>query len=555
MAERPSPQNPPQKKSRFSSIALISVIVIAAVAIGGAIGAYAYRERLINKKDDDQIAKGAAEGSTGRATASNGAPGSKFDAQFNTDTMFPAFHPDRHSYVTRCVPGKVKVQVKADDGTTVKVGPYPPETGRFAAEARPLPGQDFNVVIDSAGETQTYRVRCLADDFPEWTYSRLKDPPKGMFFVSERPEPKNSMRNWAMVFDQDGMPVWWFSPPTNTLGGQILPDKTFQVPRGFGDGYGKDPRTGNEIYSLDGRFKKLVRTENAPSDGHEYEMLPNGNVLINSYKPRLGVDLSSVGGPKDIGVFDGEVQEIAPSGEVVWKWNSGDHVPLSYTPQRWWKKILNNPHPDADGNEYIDIFHFNSAEPWRKWIVISTRHTDKVFGINKKTGNIDWTFGGEPDPKSLELLGDDPRGDFPIGGNHDARISQGNLLSVHDNSTHLKGRQPRAVRYRLNIEAGTATYDGQNVDPQVRESHCCGSVRPFGTGWIVAWGNNPFVDGFNSEDQLAFRMRLPIPAYRAVPVPPEVTEADLNRAMDRMEIEPPMAKTPVNPIQHFDNSK
>ncbi len=553
MAEGPSPQEVNGKKSRLSPVIVISLVAVAAIGIGGVVGAFAYRQHLINEKDDTTVAEPAEKGTTGHPVESNGAPGSKYDAQFNTESMFPRFHPDRHHYVTRCVPGKVKVQVRANPGSTVKVGPYPPDTGRFAAEARPLPGQDFDVVIDNSGETQTYQVRCLADDFPQWTYTRAEAaPPKGMFFVSERPEPKELSRNWAIVFDQDGMPVWWYSPPTNTLGGQILPDGTFQVPRGFGDGYGKDPRTGSEIRSLDGGFKRLVTMKRAPTDGHEYEYLPNGNVIMNSYKPRKHVDLSPVGGPGDIGVYDGVLQEITPSGRIVWEWNSGDHIPLSYTPRRWWKKILNNAHPDADQNEFIDVFHLNSAEPWGKWIVISTRHTDKVFGINKKTGKVDWTFGGEPDPKSLKLLGDDPRGDFPIGGNHDARISDGNLLSVHDNATHLKGRAPRAVRYRLDIDAGTATYEGQDVDPQVTTSHCCGSVRPFGTGWIVSWGNNPLIDAFDSKDRLAFRMRVPIPAYRAVPVPEEVTREDFNRAMDRMEIGPPMAKVPVNPIEHYD---
>ncbi len=547
MGEGPSPQDA-RKKFNVSPIVVVSVL--AAVVIGGVLGVFAYRQYLLNKKEDSRVAKTAPEGSTGGKKKDNGAPGDKYDAQFNTESMYPAFNPDRRYYVTRCVPGKVKVQVNSKPGTEVKVGPYEPHSGRFAAEARPLPGQDFKVLITSSGGTESYQVRCLPDDFPEWSYERFRDPPKDRFFVSFRPEPKLTMRNWAVVFDQDGVPIWWFSPPTNTLGGQILRDGTFQVPRGFGDGYGKDPRTGNEIRSLDGKLLKLVTTKNAPSDGHEYTLLKNGNVLINSYKPRLGVDLSSVGGPKDIGVFDGEIQEVTPSGKVVWKWNSGDHVPLDYTPQRWWKKILNNPHPDAAGNEYIDIFHLNSAQPWRDDIVVSTRHTDKVFGIDRKTGKIDWTFGGEPDPKSLKIAGDDPRADFPIGGNHDARISDGNLLSVHDNSTHLD-RPPRTVRYRIDLKNRTATYDGQNLDPQVKESHCCGGVRPFGTGWLVAWGNNPLVDAFDANDELAFRMRLPIPVYRAVPVPDQVTDADLNRALDKMEPIPPMAKVPVNPIQEY----
>lgn len=549
MNEEPGSENP--KRKLKSSPVLIVAAVLAALLVASAAGALAYRTYLTNKRDDNRTQKQASTG----GIKNTGAPGAKYDAQFNTDSMYPAFNPERHYYVTRCVPGKVKVQVNAKAGTTVKVGPYPATSGRFAAEARPLPSQDFDILISSAGKTSSYQVRCLPDDFPEWDYTRFKDPPKGMFFVSFRPEPKDTMRNWAVVFDQDGTPRWWFSPPTNTLGGQILRDGTFQIPRGFGDGFGKDTRTGNEVRSLDGKLLKVVKTQNAPTDGHEYTLLPNGNVLINSYKPVLGVDLTSVGGPADAGVLTGEIQEVTPSGKVVWKWNSLDQVPLDYTPQRWWKKILKNPHTDIDGNERFDMFHLNSVEPWGKdQLVISTRHTDKVFGISRKTGEILWTFGGEPDPKSLKIEGDDPRADYPIGGNHDARISDGNLLSVHDNSTHLN-RPPRAVEYRIDLKNRTATFEGEQMDPKVKDSHCCGGVRAFGTGWLVAWGNNPFVDAFNSEDELAFRMQLPIPVYRAVPVPPEVTEKDLNQALERMEIEPPMSKVPVNPIQTFKNKK
>ncbi|MBK8293577.1 MAG: aryl-sulfate sulfotransferase [Solirubrobacterales bacterium] len=548
MAEGPSPQDS-SKKFRISPLAIVAVL--AAVVIGGAAGAFAYRQHSVDKADNAaSTASAAVEVVTGQKVANNGAPGNKYDAQFNTESMFPTFSPDRHSYVTRCVPGKIRVQVKANEGSTVKVGPYPPDTGRFVAEARPLPGQDFNIVIDTNGKSQTYQVRCLADDFPSWSYTRLSDPPKGMFFISSALSRRQPVGTWAIVFDQDGMPVWWFSPPTNTLGGQVLPDKTFQIPRGFGDGYGKDPRTGSEIRSLDGKFKRLVTMQGAPTDGHEYTYLPNGNAIMNSYTPRKHVDLSSVGGPKDVGVYDGELQEITPSGKIVWQWSSADHVPLSATPKRWWKKVLANAHPDANGDEFIDYFHLNSAEPWGKYIVISTRHTDKVFGINKKTGEIAWTLGGDQNPKSLKILGDDPHADYPLSGNHDARISDGNLLSIHDNATDL-GRPPRAPRYRLDIKAGTATYEGQVDDPQVKESHCCGSARPFGDGWIVSWGNTPLIDGFNSKDKLAFRLRPPIPAYRAVPVPKQVTTADLNKAMDAMENDPPMSKVPVNPIEHL----
>ncbi len=548
-------QNSQSRKKKLTLSPLVVVALLAALVFAAGAGAAAYRTYLTNKKEDEKPK--AEPGPAIGAVKNSGGPGGEYQAQFITKSMYPAFHPDRRYYVTRCVPGKVDVQVNAKSGSTVKVGAYPARSGRFKAEARPLPGQDFDVIINSEGQSTTYQIRCLPDDFPEWDYTRFEDPPKGMFLVSFRPDPKDFFRNWLVVFDQDGTPRWWYSPVTNTLGGQILRDGTVQYPRGFGDGFGKDDRTGNEIRGLDGQLKRVVRTQNAPTDGHEYTLLPNGNALIMSYKPELNVDLSSVGGGKDVGVLNGEIQEVTPSGKVVWKWNSLDHVPLDYTPKRWWDRILKNPHVDIDGNERYDIFHLNSIEPWGKdQLVISTRHTDKVFGISRKTGNILWTFGGVPEKHSLKIVGDDPYKDYPIGGNHDARISDGNLLSIHDNGTHLD-RPPRALQYRIDLKNRTATYVGQQQDTKkIKNSHCCGGVRPFGDGgWLVAWGNNKFVDGFDSEDRLAFRLGLPIPVYRAVPVPPQVTEADLNRGLDQMAPDIPMSKVPVNPIVDYDAKK
>ena len=252
------------------------------------------------------------------------------------------------------------------------------------------------------------------------------------------------------------------------------------------------------------------------------------------------------------GTLDGYIQEQTPSGKVVWSWSSADHIPLSDTAPRWWKRLLGNPHPNLEGHDQIDIFHLNTVEPYGKdQYVISSRHTDAVFGISKKTGEVLWKFGGVKTPESLKIEGDDPHADYPIAGNHDARMT-GNILSVHDNATNIEGRQPRMVRYRIDLKNRTATYVGQGIDPKVTKSHCCGGVRPFGTGWLVAWGNNPYVSAFTSKDALAFRMKVPIPVYRAVPVPPQVSEADLNAAMDRMEPSIPQSKVPVNPPRVFD---
>jgi hypothetical protein len=108
-------------------------------------------------------------------------------------------------------------------------------------------------------------------------------------------------------------------------------------------------------------------------------------------------------------------------------------------------------------------------------------------------------------------------------------------LSFFDNAKD-QPRPPRAVWYDLDLERGTATFLRQLTDPTVKDSHCCGSVRTTeGGGWLVDWGRNPLVTGFDRTGRIAFRLHLPLSSYRAVPVPNGTTVSELERGLESME--------------------
>lgn len=541
------PRNWIERVGGWDRLVLIAAVGFVCLGVGAVIGAFAYRElRLSPSPAAVPKAEGKKKGKSGKKSG----PGSRYAAQFSTASMYPAFSPERRHYVTRCTPSKIDVQVNALDGTKVRVAGYPAETGRFKAEARPLPGQDFDIEITGAGGPVdgNYRVRCLPVGFPDWTYERFRKPPNGVFLVSVRPSPKEFNRAWVIAFDQDGTPRWWYSPEFNALWGQILDDGTFQWARGFGDGFGQDTRGGMELMELDGTPIAQYRTKDAPVDGHEFLKLENGNYMIMSYKPRLGVDMSEWGIEGPSGVLTGEIQEVTPSGDVVWKWNSWDHIGLDEVPGLWRDIQVRNPHTDPKGRDRYDYFHLNSMQPWRDQVVISTRHTNAVFGLSRKTGEVEWKLGGTKTPQSLKIIGSDPHRKNPLGGNHDARITDGNLLSIHDNGTWL-GRPPRLVRYRIDPEAGTARFVSAVEDRKAApKSNCCGSARKFGNGWLVSWGDTDFVSAFDSRDRLAFRLGLPAPAYRAAPVPMGVPLSKLEAAMESFEPDIPIGG-PVRPIE------
>jgi hypothetical protein len=288
----------------------------------------------------------------------------------------------------------------------------------------------------------------------------------------------------------------------------------------------------HEVHAASGKLVRLVRTKGTIVDGHEYRELPNGNVLLDTYVPETA-DLRRFGGPKRAAIVSAEVQEIDPAGQALWRWNSRGHIGLGET-GRWWRNVLSNSRLRLGGRQTFDPVHINSIEPRGSGeVIVSTRHTDAVYGIDRDSGEIRWKLGGTPTGKSLRIVGDPAN--RPLGGQHDARLDRHGRLTVFDNGKD-RPRRPRVVFYRLDLQQRRAVYRGQLNDPQVKRSHCCGSARELSDGgWLVSWGDNPLVTAFDPEGRIAFRLHLPASTFRAVPAPPgATTAARLERGMAAM---------------------
>jgi hypothetical protein len=459
--------------------------------------------------------------------------------QFRSRGLFPSFDPQKERYVSRCGRGAAPIEIEAPPGTHVSVGPRHNLSGSVSIPTATPPGGDFPIEVLHQGRSRTYRVRCLPPDFPAWRFESHRPAPPGFFVVSFKAG--DDARAWVIVFDDEGVPRWWFNPPTRVLWGQILGSGNLVWARSFGDGYGLDPRMAHEIRSPAGKLLRLVQTQGAIIDGHEYRELRNGNVLVDAYAPEAA-DLTRVGGPRRAAIVSAEVQELDRQGHELWHWNSRGHISLGET-GRWWHNVLSNPRRRLQGRQTFDPVHVNSIDPrGHEEVVISTRHTDAVYGIRRASGEIRWKLGGSETGKSLRIVGDPAN--RPLGGQHDARIGSDGRLSVYDNGKD-RPRSPRVAFYRLDLPHRTAHYLGQLNDPEVRLSHCCGSARELpGGGWIVSWGDNPLVSAFDSHDRLAFRLHLAASTFRAVPAPPGATSVQaLDHGMEAMEDSPGPAAT------------
>lgn len=446
------------------------------------------------------------------------------------DGVYPSFDPAERRYVSRCGRGAAPIQAEASEGVEVEVGPGPPQRGAIAIEPGVAPGEDFEIAVTDGERRRAYQVRCLPADFPVWRFERRGEIEPGLFVVSFRESRKE--RPWVIAFDHQGAPRWWYSPPTRALWAQILSDGTVSWARSFGDGYGLDPRMAHEIRSLSGERLRLVRTRGPIIDGHELREVES-NFLAGSYVPETA-DLSRFGGPARAAIVSAEVQELDPRGRAVWRWNSRGHISLAET-GRWWRNVLSNPRRRLQGRQAFDPVHINAIEPrGPDEVVISTRHTDAVYGIRRSSGEIVWKIGGSKTADSLRIVGDPAH--KLLGGQHDIRVAEDGSLSIYDNGKD-RPRRPRVVFYRLELAQGRARYLGQLNDSEIKTSHCCGSARELaGGGWLVSWGDNPLVTAFDERRQIAFRLELPASTFRAVPVPPgAVTLGRLDRGLEAME--------------------
>jgi hypothetical protein len=438
-----------------------------------------------------------------------------------TPGLYPDFDPQVPDYVTRCNNGPIDVGVEAPADTTVAVDGGPAQSGTFTTNVPLESGQEFEFVTDTDVGTSRYHVRCLPNGFPQWTFEKFAPAEQKWYLVT--------LGAYAVMFDGNGVPVWWVTGQPGDL--KLLPDGTLAVGAGA---TGNDKRY--EILDLEGHVLNTVRTVGSELDAHDLQLLPNGNYMAMTYAPRANpTDMTAYGGPPDGIVLDAELQEVEPDGDVVWTWNSQGHISLDET-DHWWQDFAIPEEAEADNNLF-DVFHMNSLDVHDDSVIISLRHTDAIYKIDRDTGEVVWKLGGTPTPESLTVLGD-PHASNPLGGQHYARYYDNGTLTAFDNGWE-QGRAPRGVRFQIDEGAGTATFLEAKGDPNVPSAACCGSARRSPAGsWVMAWGGllttpHP-VSEFAPDGSRTFVLGFPGRfSYRVDAVPAgKLTRAELRAGMN-----------------------
>jgi hypothetical protein len=412
-------------------------------------------------------------------------------------------------YVNRCDPSRpTDVSIDAPSGTTVSVDGSDARSGTFTVPVDQQVGRRFLIEVIIDGTSTTHSVRCLPPDFPQWTADR-SGATQSQFYAAGGFGGFN-VPSYPIVFDTNGVPVWWLPRSSSYL---LAP-----LPNG---NFATLTTEGMTERRLDGTVVRTLENLGGMTDPHDVLLLPNGNYVLATLQPEP-CDLSSWGLSEEERCANHVFQELTPEGEVVWAWDTAEHVPVTETAERWRDFFLPSP---LDAH---DPWHYNSMEHTGDGLIVSFRHVDAVYRIDLASGRIDWKLSGTLRPESLAIVDDPLEG---VRAQHDARLLEDGTLTIYDNGSGVP-RPPRAVRYRIDPAAGTATLVEQRRDADVPGSFCCGSARmlPEG-GWVVGWGGTDRISEYRADGRRVYQLRLGSGfVYRGLPLLPGQYTADQFRA-------------------------
>ncbi len=351
--------------------------------------------------------------------------------------------------------------------------------------------------------TIEYHFRCLPADFPGLTVEQPGEPQPGWYVTGLGGSAGTG--TYAVIFNERGAPVWYQRTALFAINVQRLADGSIAYDIADSNGYGVTPESVATIIGLDGEVLREVTTDDPtafPLDHHELLERVNpwsaSDWTVLSYPFVDEIDLSVLGpgfgtaepaASSVIREIEAPLSGVGPA-VLQWSWDALDHFDVAEVqfPQRF-----NNYVPAGLLGE-VDLFHINSLDRQSGGdYVVSARHLDAVFRIDRDTGDVQWILSSEPDggflPNSndarrLTIVGDPLRGPRR---QHDARLV-GNVLTLLDNRTGTAD-PARAVAYEIDETAGTATLLWQIDEPQGRSSAGLGSVRVGSDGSrLVNWG-------------------------------------------------------------------
>jgi hypothetical protein len=435
--------------------------------------------------------------------------------------LAPTFSPGTTDYYILCDegPNAVTVSMTASSGATSQLEQPTPASPKLAEQTLHVSVNANQAVVAAAWQGQMsveYWVRCLPPDFPKFratAYPQNGTPPPGYYLMgTETPAPGGV--GYAMVLDINGVPVWYAAQPQNGIFNSTTGAFDVDSPAPGSISYISWPSTNAsfpfQIFGLSPASTTTIYAKNYALDPHELKKAANGDYYIFTDQIETGVNLTgydmmlSDGGVKDWGpdqsILPCDVLEVNSSGDKEWEWVATDHLDAVMD------NTLVGYEAGPDGSGYPDPFHCNTVDidPANGNILVSSRHEDSIFYIDRQTSKIVWKMGGKTYVNPADGATYVPVAD-PFYRQHDTRLLPGwdstkcggtGQISMYDDHSFEPG-YARGIVYNVNVGVGAGCpaagatvawqYDGPNWADQMGGFR----ILPDGSrtiGWgVVSW--------------------------------------------------------------------
>lgn len=323
--------------------------------------------------------------------------------------------------------------------------------------------------------------------------------------------------NYAVIFDSTGTIVWYHDFATTQTVSNVLMQPNGNITAFVGNTSGWQP--------VDGYFVEMtplgdiVHTYRAPAgsymDLHDLLIAGSGASKTATYFTYTIRDttLAALGMPGTISTAGHQIRRENSAGTLDFTWDAWDHIAATEWVGDSLAKATRGNNTDYDHPNAITT---DAAGNY----IVSWRNLDQIMAISPTTGAILWRLGGAK--SDFTFVGD------PLGGffkQHAVKSLPNGDILLFDNGTEHSPMQSRAVEYKLDLNAHTAT--------MVWESRHSPSLYAQYVGWVdrlangntwVAYSMLGRATEVNASGQTIWEGQLAIGpnqtpvAYRMVPI-------------------------------------
>lgn len=333
----------------------------------------------------------------------------------------------------------------------------------------------------------------LPADFPGLTVTTFEPTAVGDGYVFlEVTDTSTNGGFYVMILNNDGTPFWYKSIPDHNYDFKVLPNGYLH----YAEFYHTYSWTGggdcmHKILDENYNLRESITAGNGyTADSHDFQLLPNGHVLLLSYY-KTQMDLAKIipGAYPNAMVAGTLVQELDTQRNVVFQWRTWDH----YAFQTYYGPVL-NMQPNFK-NPVVDSFHLNTVILDSDQNLLISNYMMDVQKINRTTGEVMWRLGGLGN--QFTFINVNPM----IGIRHFSschsvtRLPNNNIL-VYSNADQQSTRSSTVNEYQVDEVNKTATLVWSYAPPTNYYAWHYGNAQRLSNGnTFIGWGGANIIPG------------------------------------------------------------